>query len=604
MRIRLGWTAVGLCSAWRFPCPASHLPSFPSPPSTAARAAIRRNRLASGSTTRRKLHRGLAEPVGSLLPELRRERRGRRRRTSSVATTGFQSRPRVARNASGASVGALRRARRAAAAPTPSPAASTRAAPIGALFHVNTYTTGYQQAPSRRDRTVGSVRRRLGELSESGRVRLAASSASGSTPRARPWASEFPINSYTTERPAQSERRHGRFGPLRGRLAEPPPGRQRLRHHRKAVRRGRVAAGRRFRRRTRSRSPISTSRASRADDAGDFVVVWETEATDGSGYGIVRPALRQLRNAHDGRVPRQHLHVQRPGKPGRRDGFRPEISSSPGRADAEDDPAGRGFGHLREAIRPEGAAGRRRVPRQYVHDRRPDVPVGRSRRPRPFRHHVAEQSARTARATESSRARGGFPPPAALKVDAHGGGGTVSNANGGPRAGRARSGSSPRGETPVRPRCRLDRRRVRASPGRAARSTRFRTRPPTTGSIAAGATQGLRLRRRAPAFRRASRFPPSRPATHWDATFLETLVDGRRQRRGPFTSARASPTCRSRIPTTRRSRRCFHTGITTGCDTDALLPFAGRSPVADGDLPRQGDRGRSRGASPAGPRRR
>src|SRR6478736_3159956 len=66
---------------------------------------------------------------------------------ASVATTGFQSRPRVARNASGASVVAFVGPEGGCCTDTFGRRYDTSGAD-GAQFHVNTYTTGYQQAPA------------------------------------------------------------------------------------------------------------------------------------------------------------------------------------------------------------------------------------------------------------------------------------------------------------------------------------------------------------------------------------------------------------------------------------------------------------------------
>ena len=49
------------------------------------------------------------------------------------------------------------------------------------------------------------------------------------------------------------------------------------------------------------------------DAAGDFVVAWQSDGQDGSGYGVYAQRLQRGGRAAGRRVPRQHLHDRQPG---------------------------------------------------------------------------------------------------------------------------------------------------------------------------------------------------------------------------------------------------------------------------------------------------
>ena len=71
-----------------------------------------------------------------------------------------------------------------------------------------------------------------------------------------------------------------------------------------------------------------------SDAAGNFVVVWHELRPGRLGLRRLRPALRQLRRAPRPRVPRQHLHHERPSRSVRGRRTPPATSSSSGRASA------------------------------------------------------------------------------------------------------------------------------------------------------------------------------------------------------------------------------------------------------------------------------
>ena len=310
---------------------------------------------------------------------------------SSVAVTGFQSHPRVARNASGASVVVFSRARRRLLHRHFRPPLRHGRPRRAAAFPREHLHDGVSAGAERRDFAVGEFRRRLGELSESGRGGLG-HLRPAIRQRGNPARLRIPDQLLHDERPEEPERGDGRvradssssgratsrtadgYGII-GRQFDASGSAARLRVHRQLVHAGRaIPPARRVRRRGRLRRDLG--------DAGHRRI----------GLRHRRTALRQLRDAHDGRVPRQHLHVQRPGIPRRRDGLRGQL---PRRLAERHGRRSRGarLRNLCEAVRPERAAGRRRVPRQHVHDGRSDVSLGRARRPRAFRRHLAEQPA-------------------------------------------------------------------------------------------------------------------------------------------------------------------------------------------------------------------
>ena len=96
----------------------------------------------------------------------------------------------------------------------------------------------------------------------------------------------------------------------------------------------------------------------------------------------------------------------------------------------------------------------------------------------------------------------------------------------------------------------------------------------------------------------------SRPLTHWDATFTEQPSSAIARRSGRSTSATASPTCRARRPSTRRSRRCCTTGSrpaaprrrTARADRPAVARWPSSSPrgIAGGGRQRPVERHRRR----------
>ena len=103
---------------------------------------------------------------------------------------------------------------------------------------------------------------------------------------------------------------------------------------------------------------------------GSFVVVWASDNQDGSGWGIFGQQYNSQGVAGWRRVPGQHLHQQRPELSRRRDGYQRRLRRHLG----EQRPGRQRLGRLCPAIQRFGCRGRRRVPRQHHHGRRPDLP--------------------------------------------------------------------------------------------------------------------------------------------------------------------------------------------------------------------------------------
>ena len=134
--------------------------------------------------------------------------------------------------------------------------------------------------------------------------------------------------------------------------------------------------------------PGSDFQSVRLDSSGNFVVVWESVRPGRIGLRHLRPALRQRRRPARPRVPGQHLHdeLAKTLRPSPR--TPPATSSSSGQTPQQD---GVGRRRLRPALRQLRRPARRRVPRQHLHDERRKRPRVRGlRRRRQLRRRLAE----------------------------------------------------------------------------------------------------------------------------------------------------------------------------------------------------------------------
>ena len=184
--------------------------------------------------------------------------------------------------------------------------------PIGGEFQVNTYTTGEQFRPRIARATRWPVRRGLDERGRR-RRRLRRSWPADSTRRATPVGGEFVVNTYTTRAPVFGDARHRGRRRLRRRLGGLQSTRRlRPRDLRPALRRRGRPAGRRVPGEHATRPACQRYPTVSASPAGGFVVVWTSESGDGSRACDVRPALRRRRQRDRERVRRQHVHHRHP----------------------------------------------------------------------------------------------------------------------------------------------------------------------------------------------------------------------------------------------------------------------------------------------------
>ena len=110
-----------------------------------------------------------------------------------------------------------------------------------------------------------------------------------------------------------------------------------------------------------------------SDSSGNFVVVWQSYTQDGSGYGVFGQRFAPAPERPRARVPRQHLHDERPESPGGGLGHRRRLR----RRLAERRPGRLRLRRLRPALRQHRCAAWSRVPAstrtRRVPRARPDV---------------------------------------------------------------------------------------------------------------------------------------------------------------------------------------------------------------------------------------
>ena len=252
------------------------------------------------------------------------------------------------------------------------PAVLEAAAPVGQEFQVNAHTPDNQQFPkAASDAASGDfvvVWQSLGRT-----ARPPASSASASRAPARALGSEFQVNTYTTNDQQSPVGGDGRGRRLRGGLEQRQPGRRRRTASSPGASRARGAA-------LASEFQVNTYTtddqrypAVALDADGDFVVVWAGSSQDGStelASGSSPSASPAPARAVGSRVPGQHLHHQ----------LRPALPSVAMDADGDFvvawnsyHPGRRDTRRLRPALRQRRRPVGRRVPGQHLHLRLPAV---------------------------------------------------------------------------------------------------------------------------------------------------------------------------------------------------------------------------------------
>ena len=115
-----------------------------------------------------------------------------------------------------------------------------------------------------------------------------------------------------------------------------------------------------------------------SDAAGDYVVVWESQGQDGSGYGVYARRTRGGPGARE-RVPRQHGYHRQPGNPNYNQWWPSGGHGFGRRFRRRLDELWRGWQYGRRlcpAYNSSGVTRRERVPRQHVYDRRSRQPDG------------------------------------------------------------------------------------------------------------------------------------------------------------------------------------------------------------------------------------
>ena len=219
------------------------------------------------------------------------------------------------------------------------PALRRRGSPLGAEFQVNTYTTGYQQQPGRRHGRRGRLRRRLEQLRGQDGDRLGSLRPALRRAPAPPRAA----SSRSTPTPPSDQNcprgRDGRRRRLRGGLARAGPGRRaRLRHLRPALRRARARPlGGEFQVNTYTTG--YQTRPGRGAATRRRLRRRLAELRPGRRRTWhLRAALRRAGAASRRRVPGQHLHDEHPAPPARRRSCPTATSSSPGTSNGQDDP--------------------------------------------------------------------------------------------------------------------------------------------------------------------------------------------------------------------------------------------------------------------------
>ena len=174
---------------------------------------------------------------------------------------------------------------------------------------------------------------------------------------------EFRVNTYTTEQPVLPRGGDGRRRRLRRRLEQQRPGRQRYGVFARRFNAAGVAQGGEFRVNTYT-TGNQYSPAVAMDADGDFVVAWQSDGQDGERLRRLRPAVQRRRRRR-----RAASSASTPSPPATRRAppwrWTPTAtSSSPGRATGQD---GSGYGVFARRFNAAGVAAGQRVPRQHLH---------------------------------------------------------------------------------------------------------------------------------------------------------------------------------------------------------------------------------------------
>jgi hypothetical protein len=304
-----------------------------------------------------------------------------------------------------------------------------------------------------------------------------------------------------------------------------------------------------------------------ADSAGNFVVVWDTCCVDGSGYGVVgrrfdasgKPTTAEFR------VNTYTFSYQT---------FPDVAMDSHGnftvawQSEKQDDPSSpAGWGVFAKQFAKNGrpAGGEFAVNSYTTGDQmRPSVALD----DRGDLVVAWQSNGEDGSGYGVFARRGGFPPPDALAVDAHALAGTVSNDNGVLEPGERvavepswrNSGTASLPLTGA----------ASAAGGPPGATYALNDTAADYGTLAAGATHGC-LTASANCFQVSVSNPAARPATHWDATFTETLSTGASKVwtlhvGGSFPDVPQSSVFYRKIET------MLHSGITTGCDPTHFCP--------------------------------
>ena len=483
---------------------------------------------------------------------------------SAVATSGFPAQPRAATNSSGDSVVVWTGFDGVCCSDTFAQRFNS-SGPVGSAFQVNTYTTGYQDKPSAAMDPSGNFVVVWQSHPNQDGAGYGIFGQRFDNPGAKV-GGEFQVNTYTTgdqKSPSvaidgsgkfvvvwQSDAQDGNKAGVFGQRFDA----------------GATPQGAEFQVNIFTPNGQYSPRVA-SDAAGDFVVVWSTEPTDGSGYGVDGRRFNGSGTPISGEF---RVNTYTFGNQ-----TFPEVAmDSAGnflvawQSQGQDDPAApSGIGIYAKQFGVSGRPAGAEFPvNTYTtgDQTRPSVALD-------DRGHFVitwQSNGQDGSGYGIFARRGGFPPPGAMTVDGRGGGGTISNANGvlepGERVwvepswrntgsssltltGTASGLTGPAGATYT-----LD-----------DASADYGTIPASTGRDCFTATGNC--------LQVSVSNPAARPSTHWDATLTESLSTGA-PKTWTLHVGQSFPDVPPSNPFYKKIETMLHTGITSGCDPTHYCP--------------------------------